>query len=192
MPKHFTFISPEHSFKGELESMQCQGVCKNGQQCKRRVTIAQPYCWNHLQSQMHLKVGPSTIKDAGKGLFAIDRQAEEQDIPVFMPNQLITEYRGQNINDAELFQRYKKYTAPYTVKKKTNSNEDAALKRGVGSLANRPDKNHKPNAEFAYNSRPNVMNIKANRRIYNGEEIFVPYGTGGYKMHENGVRYFTK
>lgn len=69
-----------------------------------RVTIAQPYCLNNLQLQMHLKVAPSTIKDAGKGLFAMNRHAEEKYIPVFMPNQFITEYRGQTINDAELFQ----------------------------------------------------------------------------------------
>ena len=51
----------------------CKAVNKNGTRCKRTTTtIGSPYCYTHLLNQKHIKIQPSTIPSAGKGVFAVD------------------------------------------------------------------------------------------------------------------------
>jgi hypothetical protein len=41
--------------------------------------MATPYCFSHLPEYLHLKVKPSTIPNAGKGLFAFDKTKNENE-----------------------------------------------------------------------------------------------------------------
>ena len=95
----------------------------------------------------------------------------------------ICPYNGQVINTHQLEQRYGEQTAPYAIRVKDNKYEDAALQRGIGSLAN-----HKPraqsNTEFVV-SRDHI-NLRATKNIRNGQELFVSYGND-YHFNEPGV-----
>lgn len=131
MVKKFIFkVGNDTLFQGDLHSMRCEGQTKSGQRCKRKTVIGLPYCWTHLEIDLHLKIKNSTIPNSGKGVFAKDKTKEDDEIPVvFKPKELITEYKGETITQEEKTNRYGQYTAPYAVHKTV---EDASLKRGIG------------------------------------------------------------
>ncbi len=189
MVKRFYFkVGDDVKFQGDLETNRCQGICKNGQQCKRNVTIGLPYCWTHLESNKHLKIKKSTIPDAGQGVFAKDKLKQQEHKPVFKSKDLITPYEGENITMQQKNQRYGNHTGPYAVQKTQTSVEDAALKRGIGSVINRGNRNKVPNAEFSYDARRKQMNIKARKNIYDNDEILIPYGNR-YNMNDGSTHY---
>jgi hypothetical protein len=73
------FVDNEVAFQCNINSSRCIGHNNNGQRCKRRVCMATPYCFSHLPEYLHLKVKPSTIPNAGKGLFAFDKTKNENE-----------------------------------------------------------------------------------------------------------------
>ena len=68
--KFLFYISNNLFFEADVQCMQCEGTSKNGNQCRRRVCIGTPFCWQHLASEKKLKIKQSNIANAGKGLFA--------------------------------------------------------------------------------------------------------------------------
>ena len=126
-----------------------------------------------------------------KGLFAVNLLAPRGSV-VFNSDEVITEYIGEKINLEELNKRYGEYTAPYTAQVKQNEYEDCACGkyRGIGSLAN-----HKPtsqcNAELISGWRRVDgrrqyyvrLEVRHNKQIKNGEEIFISYGSN-YNLNE--------
>jgi len=171
------FVHNDIYFMGQLECARCIAISKNGNECRRKVCIGMPYCWQHLLSVKHLKIKPSTEEDAGKGLFAINPQ-QRQNAIVFQTNAEICNYYGEFIDLDTLENRYGDYTAPYTIQVKKNERyEDAALHRGIGSLANHSLNN--ANVSFHIKrvaGRNHHVVLKALRPIRNGEEIFINYG----------------
>jgi len=194
MPYKFKFERPnEECFTCNLQRERCTGFNKNGiDRCKRECYIPTNYCYQHLQSIKHLKIAPSTIPNAGKGLFAFDK-TQPQDAIIFRPNQTIIEYRGERTTQTEIDNRYGDFTAPYALQVNRNLFIDSACNRGIGSLANTTR-----NTNFRTNARLSVSNtnhgsasLKATSNIRNGREIFVPYGSS-YRLNENGVECSTK
>lgn len=184
MPKKFIYKDNENDeviFEGLLESRRCEEKGKNNHRCKKRCIIGVPYCWIHLQYKHHLKIKPSTIPEAGLGLFAWDNKSEGR--PIFKKDQKIIDFIGEVITNEEKQERYGEYTAPYGLQTNENTIIDPALLRGVGSLAN-----HKSfstaNAKFAVNQRTGTANLKAMKNIRDGDEIFVSYGNR-YRFDEN-------
>ena len=122
------------------------------------------------------KIQQSTIANAGKGLFAIDKSKRPNAV-IFHQNAVICEYNGEIIDKNELIHRYNYHTAPYAIRINRNRFEDGALMRGVAGLAN-----HKSfencNAVFrpfkAYGKF--YMRLVAIKPIRNGDEIFADYG----------------
>jgi SET domain-containing protein len=152
----------------------------------------------HLLSQKRLRIRPSTIAGAGKGLFAFDRTAAP-DAVLWKRLHPIIEYDGELINDGLLHQRYGDYTAPYAIRNVRDEDlqdpfarrvEDGACRRGVGALANHKPAREGANAFFYAQLHPNRIILKASRNIRNGDEIFVDYGEG-YGFQEN-TRYSTR
>jgi hypothetical protein len=171
---------------------------KSGTQCKLTTCIGTPYCWLHQLSKNHLRVMDSKIKNAGKGLFAMDKSTvdkKERDgrqKAVFRQGQTIVAYGGEKITHQEKHARYRGHTAPYGLG--TTHTEDAACKRGIGSIAN-----HKPpsasNSNFVFRNGRWVL--VARKRILHGNEITATYGSSQtvgprYRMHEPGVTHATK
>jgi SET domain len=183
------------TFRGRLKGERCRGQKKDGAQCKRNSVIGCPYCYQHLQFEKHLRIKTSTIANSGKGLFAQDNSEDDRAI-IFEPGDEIIEYIGERIDATELHRRYQIHTAPYAIQVRGPNNPrgglyiDAAVIRGVGSLAN-----HKPqrimNAKLVINYISNTAKLRATKRIRNGTEIFVDYGSD-YLIHEAGVDFKTK
>jgi hypothetical protein len=194
---HFHFHNPAEpqddiNFNGQLVSQRCNFIKTHGSQCKRRCVIGLPCCHSHLPIKYHIQVKPSHIPGANKGLFAYDKTKGANDI-VFkgrrdthytsVPGQKICPYFGEVLTNAELDQRYGNLTAPYGIQVAQDRYEDAALKRGVGSLIN-----HKPsnqaNCEFFKTN--NLIELRAKKNIRNGQELYVNYGND-YSLHDDHV-----
>ena len=181
------------TFSGNLQGRRCIGHCRNGRRCSRRSVIGCPYCYQHLKSDRHLRIKPSTIHNAGKGLFAEDSTQAPNAI-IFRRDDDIIEYIGETIDRAELNRRYHHHTAPYALQVRGDNNNplyiDAATIRGVGSLSNHRAGHHQ-NARLVVNFQNNTARLRATKNIRNGEEIFVSYGHQ-YDVNEAGVQYRTK
>ena len=80
--------------------------------------------------------------------------------------------------------RYKEYTAPYGLQNRIDIFEDAAFKRGIGSIINHAPR--KANCRISI-GRNNRASIVATKNIKNGEELYMSYGKD-YKLVEDGVR----
>lgn len=130
----FTFTdnhTGQQLFGGKLECHQCAFIKPGGQRCKRKTCKTLPYCYQHTESQLGVKVAPSGIPGAGSGLYAKK---------VFKGNngdlKWIAPLGGQQLTDAQVDARYGAHaTAPYTVGA-NHTNYDGALKRYVGHYAN--------------------------------------------------------
>ena len=202
MPYRFTFlIQNELEFSQELVCNRCEGLTKGGNRCNRRVCIGVPYCFQHLQSVLHLKIKPSNIPNAGKGLFALDKRLGTNAV-VFRHNPRnqylsdeICNYSGEITSLDTLETRYGDPTAPYAIQIIENQRfEDGAVKRGIDSIANQSTVAFPANARFVVkriNGRNHHIALKAIRNSRNGEEIFVDYGLD-YIMNESDIRYITK
>lgn len=191
MPKKFIYkIDDEVQFEAPLKSQRCEGTTKANARCKRTCVIGLPYCWTHLKTILKLKIKTSTIPNSGDGVFVDAGKVENGNRPIFKEGDIITEYKGETINDTEKQRRYGNKNAPYTAYKKNGVYEDGAINRGIGSMINRADNVHPANAELSYNARLQKLNIKARKNIKNNEEILMPYGNR-YAMNEQGVSYKT-
>ena len=205
MPYVFTFYdnadpANPHTFQINLECKRCVHLNPaTNALCKRTVCIGLDLCFQHLELDKHLKVKPSTINGAGKGLFAFDKKLNANAI-LFKKNQIICRYEGEFIDEDELVERYGDKTSPYGMIVKKNEYIDSAGQRYYGSLIN-----HKPktqsNAEYVavVNQRNNhYINTKATKNIKNNTEIFIPYfqndnrGRDRYVLQEEGVSNTTK
>ena len=190
MPKHhFTFyIDNDNKFESFLESKQCTGICKNGNQCRKIVVLGLPYCYVHLLSQKHLRIKKSTIEGAGNGLFSMDTKKGENDI-IFKKDEIIGAYTGEILNRDQLDERYgEDNTAPYALQISNNKYVDASIQRCFMSICNHGN-NTKANARFVNSvSRggitPNYLIIRATKPIRNNCEILINYGKE-YKFEYN-------
>ena len=182
-------------FTNFLQCAQCTAVMphKNNQRCSRRVCMGLPYCHSHVTKLLKVKVMPSTIPNAGKGLFAFQSGVKQTDPDyppvVFTANDIICPYAGEVVNENVLNQRYGPHTAHYAAKLfvprrglRANQKlyEDAALHRGIGAFPNHSSQHQHRNARLVFDdvSVPGKVfaEIQATRTIRHGEEIFVSYG----------------
>ena len=189
MPYIFTYYNPDNTirFQNPLETERCTGIkSTNHLRCRRLVTIGINKCFQHMGN---IKIKPSLIDDAGKGLFAYNKFADNDAI-LFRPKQKIIDYLGEYINHNELNRRYGDHTAPYALKIRNNLYIDSATRRGIGSLSNKPSPNNpipllrQPNAKLSISSRNHTASLKATKNIRNNQEILTSYGRN-YDLDEN-------
>lgn len=196
MPKRFTFyIDDKIHFRCQLHSGRCRSNNLGGERCRNKTVIGTGLCWRHLLKEKNLRIKPSVY---GLGLFAqaSNVNAGDNDI-LFKKDDVIIEYGGDLINLNTLNERYGENTAPYGVQMQgDNKYNDAACKRGIGSLVN-----HAPtarrNARFSFSRQGGVLQIKATKNIRNNKEILINYNEGAksnnrYRFNEVGVRHVTK
>ena len=161
------------AFTGTLQTAKCKRKC-----CSVMVTVGHPYCTTCLREVLGLRIAKSTIPNSGFGLFAEK---------YFKLGQRICPYVGEKLSKKEMKLRYKtpdKY-APYAVTA-GDSVIDAALKRGVGAMANTIDAKQKStNAVFKESPTDgNNVWIYATSNIRKGMEIFVEYGPDDLTVSE--------
>jgi len=188
MPYIFTYYNPNHTirFQHPLATERCIGTSKSNLQCRRIISIGINRCFQHMPD---LKIKNSTIDNAGKGLFAYNRN-RPNDAILFKSNEKIVDYLGDTIDNNELNHRYGNDTAPYALKINNNLYIDPATRRGIGSLANKPDAHNpnpllrQPNAKFSVNTRYHTASLKATKNIRNHQEILTSYGHN-YVIQDN-------
>jgi SET domain-containing protein len=160
--------------------------------CKR-VTRVYPYCWQHAESELHVRIRPSTWLPKGNyGLHAAVAMSNSTKRPVvFRKNEIILQYDGEYLTAQEISRRYDKLViknhkpyleegfAPYALEYDEGRYVDAAHKRGYAAYINDPDgpvlSKQPANAIF------DGLNIVAIRDIYNNDEILVNYGKDYWK-----------
>lgn len=175
-------------FDCNLVCLNCTALKRNGGRCTRRVCQGLQTCWQHLRTfkdeDKGLKIQPSNIAGAGKGLFAWSKQGG--DTIVFKPNEVIAPYYGDEITRAELFERYGQDTGPYALEGQAGLIVDAACRRGVGSLANGSRGSLRPNARFAdsYAGGAHRLVVRATKNIRHGQEIIIAYGAHYWQTNQ--------
>jgi hypothetical protein len=99
MPYYFKFydneLVPQLSFTCVLDSEHCDGQNKNGQRCSRKCAVGTPHCWTHLSSKHHLRIFPSAIANAAKGLFVVDKKQLEGAV-IFKTGETMPPWRRMN------------------------------------------------------------------------------------------------
>ena len=185
MPKKFIYkINNQQTFSCILNSTRCTAISHTtGNRCKRKCIIGFEYCPIHLLYLKHLKIKDSLIPNGGKGLFVCDKSVGDNDI-VFRTNDIICDYKGENIDNNVRQQRYNGRNAPYAVQLSNNKIIDCACKRGIGSIINTfPGHN---NASLVINNQHNTVRIKANKNIRNNTEIYLSYGNS-YNLNDGST-----
>lgn len=211
MPYHYTYNCSEGptSISKPLACDTCQ-YNKDNRRCQRRVCIGLPYCWQHSVQVYHVRVKTSQI--SGKGLFVdlpsrLRNANGNANAPPFRADDLICPYNGVRVSAQHIHDEYPgDCVAPYAWCS-GRSCEDAAAKRGIGSLANgegaagntvgtnarliqftsRLRNNYKGGGPAP---RAKQLWLQATKDIHNGEEIIVKYGesywdtTGAQHSHK--------
>ena len=187
--------TPSKKFACDLECKRCIAKTVNGQDCKRTVCVGLPYCHQHLESKMKLKVKDTRY---GKGVFAWDKD-KAVGAPVFKKGDLITKYEGEILTKRQLEARYgKDSTAPYGIQLE-NKFIDLACKRGIGGLFNHSDDREERSASLVqYRDRegsPWGIAVEADKNVLNKKQILVSYHAGAnskkkkYRFNENNAHY---
>ena len=149
------------------ECTRCHAHIANGpRRCSRRTCIYPRYCWQHTQKLDGLKLAPSTLPNTGLGLFATKD---------FARNELIGPYTGTistvPINGPYVLEvhRRKFIDAKSTQSCITRYANDC---RTVNKRAGQCRGN---NSQFRPTRDRQGANLKADRLIRAGQEIFVGY-----------------
>lgn len=181
--------STQKAFQCNLKCDRCTETNKKGLRCKVKTCIGTPYCWQHLLSKHHLRILPSTLKEAGKGLFAMGKAGDRA---VFRKNDVIIVYDGEVTTQQGVDQRYGEgddITAPYAIDDVNGGvMEDAACRRGTGAIANHSDKARTINASIEI--RDGRLALIATKNIGHNAEIWINYGHA-YRFDEAGVAHKT-
>ena len=198
MPKVFDYEVlkpfPHKTFGCQLYKLQCEHISnKSGHRCRRFQIIGAGFCWQHLETDRHLKIKKSTLPHGGLGLFAYN--GTNNDAIVFSapkktkygqrPGDFIIEYTGETLPRQEIDRRYGNYTAPYGADINKQFVTDAACLRSSGSIANHMS-HSKANARLISNRTS--IRLEATKNIRNGSEIFIDYGSE-YQLGDEGVEY---
>jgi len=160
------FVYDNGRWECKLQHRRCQATNKRGSQCSRITQLTLPYCWQHLQTQANLVIGPTTLRGFDFiGLFACGRDFKRGDT--------IIEYVGSQTDPKKFQERYPgdREIAPYAM-----GFLDAACTRGAGSIANSCGTTlRRCNAEYK-DGKDGKVNVVATKRIKSGQEILVNYG----------------
>ena len=180
--QRWSFHFADDRWSCALKQIQCLHTVTQ-QRCKRITTYPLGYCWQHMKTDLNIRIGRTTMQDASgnrydfQGLFACDPN-QANGLPVFRKGNIIAPYIGLEEKVEE--KRYTEdETAPYMLKMRGHTT-DAACARGIGSFANtcskKLNRNCKTNAAFHEAGHANFPVIRATAMIRNGDEIFVSYG----------------
>ena len=154
---------------GHMTSVQCSGISRNGQQCKRR-TRRSEYCYFHLEQIEHVKIKKSGIPHSGMGLYTT--------IPVRAGKKIA--FYGKN----EFVNRDPDYGGTYAVQVKRNSPTFINAWRSTdsaGRFSNMARSGYanqgSNNAGIGYSAVKHSAFIKAGRHgIPAGREVKTSYG----------------
>jgi hypothetical protein len=147
-------------------AQQCVSNTLKEQRCRKRTAHTQK-CWIHLAKQNNLRIKPSNIPNAGKGLFAWKKPIPR--------DTLISKYTGRKTNKKELDQKYGDRRADYAICNKRGRCLDATYTTDAAARF----VNDSRGTSFQNNSKikgNQVFKLKATKTIPANNEIFTSYG----------------
>lgn len=176
--KHGTIMTP---------TQRCSANTKAGDQCAQRTAVAH-VCWNHLLRDLGVRVKPSAVPGAGRGLFAGKREGLPKGHRINYTGDIIELDDNNNIG------------GPYVLQTKSGSGIDAARRNcGLGRWVNDPrgakdaqGRPCRPNCEFVLftppGGRQRVAAVRTLRPVLSGEELLVQYGQKYWRFHAAGSK----
>lgn len=114
-----------HTFACDLRCRQCEAPARDGSRCKRTVCIWMPFCWQHAQRLLGVRVAPSRVLANSNGLFATR---------AFAKGEMVAPYGGDVLTEADVKSRYG--SGPYAIGPYLLSRVDSACNRYIASAAN--------------------------------------------------------
>lgn len=165
---------------------QCIATATNGARCRRR-TCKSKLCHTHLERDAGLRIAPSTIPNAGWGLFTtVERNTPE---PLGI-------YAGEITTKGDIDQTYGNGPAPYAVCHGVHSNSmcvDAKLSNDsavrYANTESRDNTGLRNNVTLVFNEKQKRFemipsgqtrkNKKDRRKIKKGQEIIASYRSRG-------------
>ena len=169
MSFHFNSSDGQHDFRCNLDCQRCQGHARStGQQCRKVTCKYLPLCFIHLK-QNGLQVKQSNIPNGGDGLFTLIARQR---------NELIGEYSGEELTDAQLQNWYGNDTAPFAFKARGNFNVDPACERCYSAYANTArGSNYQNNCTFIVSHQGGTrVRVRTTKAVPANAELFVAYG----------------
>ena len=182
-------------FRGQVQQSTCRA-----QNCNTLTCIGFEYCNLCLQPLLHLRIGPCRLNNRREtGLFAdngqpVDKSEQNKaqrrtngqsaNLVVFNNGDEICEYNGERLPSiATMHARYNggpgPYCFEYTRGPLSGQIIDAALLRGIGSLANHGKMNVgvgvQANCELHSNDVTGRVWLQAIKPILNGDQIILSY-----------------
>jgi len=159
-------------------TQRCSANNNKGGQCGQRTAVAH-LCWNHLRRDLGLRVQPSSVAGAGRGLFAARDLPADHRVP----------YTGDRIA-----LRGDDKGGTYVLETRRGEGIDAARRNsGLGRWVNDPrgaiDEQGRPrvaNCEFAMHTPrggQRVAAVRTLRSVQRGEELLVRYGNDYWRYH---------
>jgi hypothetical protein len=148
------------------KSQQCVSNTLKEQRCRKRTAHTQK-CWIHLAKQNNLRIKPSNIPNAGKGLFAWKKSIPR--------DTLISKYTGRKTNKKELDKKYGDRCADYAICNKRGRCVDSTYTTDAAARF----VNDSKGTSFQNNSKikgNQIFRLKATRTIPANNEIFTSYG----------------
>jgi SET domain-containing protein len=141
--------------------------------CQRKTTTTHPYCAQHTQTVLGVRVAPSKIKGAGLGLYAVRP---------FKKGEHVVEYRGEKLTQKEYDTKYADDAmGSYGISLSARYVLDAGkTSSGVARYVCDYHGSHsKPNTEYV--NIDNRIWVVAIRDIKVGEEFYSDYGEDMHK-----------
>ena len=169
---------------------------KKRARCKIRTCATGPFCWIHTKSLDHLRIKPSKIRGAGKGLYTTTHRG---------PGNIVGHYTGEHLTKKQVESRYPGRTlGEYTIKvgphwagrkyvrkstwidaRKSNSGNMRYINTCDAPAGTR--KACRNNVEFVQVGPMVEVNVCPGRIVKKDAELYVSYGPdytiGGQKVN---------
>src|SRR4029078_8214282 len=94
------------NFSCTLHWQRCEASLANGTRCPRSTCLHLPYCYFHIRTELQLEIKPSTLPNAGLGLFTLIARREGDDLGPYM---------AELLSKSDLDKRYSRHQAPYAL-----------------------------------------------------------------------------
>lgn len=147
---------------------KCAYKDEKGKRCKTTCTLTHPYCEEHTETELFLRVAQSTVPFAGLGLFSL-KKIKKGEVALL--------YEGEKLTVDQYNKRYDKeghgeYGMTLGKKHVIDARETSS---GLGRfVCDFTGSDKKANVEYMDNE--GVIEIVAKKKIKPGDELLVDYG----------------
>ena len=163
----------------QRDCQRCIARKADGRRCSRTTCLYSELCWQHAGRDLGLKIAPSTIPGAGRGLFATRDLPRNYAIRYGRPIDRLTR--------AEIHARYpNNQVATYGLCSANRCVDGRSTQSGLARWVNAPrGTNRRSNSALTMLNTNNPWAARATltRAVRQGEEILTNYGAAYWRAH---------